>query len=101
MREVEILAERLKDGDKRALSKALTLAESVNHDHMTQLSELFRELKNIKHKSLKLAISGSPGVGKSTFIEAMGLYLCNHGYSVAVLAVDPSSPKSGGFYFGR
>ena len=54
MREVEILAERLKDGDKRALSKALTLAESVNPDHMTQLSELFRKLKNIKHKSLKL-----------------------------------------------
>ena len=100
MREVEILAERLKDGDKRALSKALTLAESVNPDHMTQLSELFRKLKNIKHKSLKLAISGSPGVGKSTFIEAMGLYLCNHGYSVAVLAVDPSSPKSGGSILG-
>lgn len=100
MREVEILAERLKDGDKRALSKALTLAESLNHDHMAQLSELLGKLKNIKHESLKLAISGSPGVGKSTFIEAMGLYLCNRGYSVAVLAVDPSSPKSGGSILG-
>ena len=100
MNEVSHLAKRIKSGDRQALSKAITLAESSNKKDTPKLSELFSHLQAITHKSFKIAISGAPGVGKSSFIEKMGVHLCELGYSIAVLAVDPSSPKTGGSILG-
>ena len=100
MNEVSHLAKRIKSGDRQALSKAITLAESSNKKDTPKLSELFSNLKSITHKSFRVAISGAPGVGKSSFIEKMGIHLCELGYSIAVLAVDPSSPKTGGSILG-
>ena len=100
MNEVGHLAKRIKSGDRQALSKAITLAESSNKKDTPKLSELFSHLHSITHKSFRIAISGAPGVGKSSFIEKMGIHLCELGYSIAVLAVDPSSPKTGGSILG-
>ena len=100
MNEVSHLAKRIKSGDRQALSKAITLAESSNKKDTPKLSELFSHLQSITHKSFRIAISGAPGVGKSSFIEKMGVHLCELGYSIAVLAVDPSSPKTGGSILG-
>ena len=100
MNEVSHLAKRIKSGDRQALSKAITLAESSNKKDTPKLSELFSHLQSITHKSFRIAISGVPGVGKSSFTEKMGVHLCELGYSIAVLAVDPSSPKTGGSILG-
>jgi LAO/AO transport system kinase len=85
---------------RRAMAKAITLLESTRADHRAQGDALLTQLLPHTGKSFRLGISGVPGVGKSTFIEALGLYLIGQGHRVAVLAVDPSSSVSGGSILG-
>lgn len=85
---------------RRAMAKAITLLESTRADHRAQADELLTALLPDTGKALRLGISGVPGVGKSTFIEALGLHLIGLGHRVAVLAVDPSSSVSGGSILG-
>ncbi len=85
---------------RRAIAKAITLLESTRADHRMQADELLTALLPHTGKSLRLGISGVPGVGKSTFIEALGLYLIELGHRVAVLTIDPSSTVSGGSILG-
>ena len=85
---------------RRAMAKAITLLESTRADHRAQGDELLTALLPHTGHAFRLGISGVPGVGKSTFIEALGLYLIAHGHRVAVLAVDPSSSISGGSILG-
>ena len=85
---------------RRAIAKAITLLESTRADHRAQADALLTALLPHTGKSLRLGISGVPGVGKSTFIEALGLFLIARGHRVAVLAVDPSSTVSGGSILG-
>ncbi|WP_395686786.1 methylmalonyl Co-A mutase-associated GTPase MeaB [Caenimonas koreensis] len=85
---------------RRALAKAITLLESTLPDHRAQADELLTALLPHSGKSLRIGISGVPGVGKSTFIETLGLHLIGLGHRVAVLAVDPSSSVSGGSILG-
>jgi LAO/AO transport system kinase len=87
-------------GQRRAMAKAITLLESTRADHRTQGDELLTALLPHTGKAFRLGISGVPGVGKSTFIEALGLYLIDKGHRVAVLTVDPSSTVSGGSILG-
>jgi LAO/AO transport system kinase len=85
---------------RRAMAKAITLLESTRVDHRAQADALLTELLPSTGKAFRLGISGVPGVGKSTFIEALGLFLIDKGHRVAVLAVDPSSSVSGGSILG-
>ena len=85
---------------RRAMAKAITLLESTRADHRAQGDELLTALLPHTGKSFRLGISGVPGVGKSTFIEVLGLYLIEQGHRVAVLTVDPSSSVSGGSILG-
>ena len=85
---------------RRAMAKAITLLESTRTDHRAQADELLTALLPHTGHALRLGISGVPGVGKSTFIEALGLYLIGQGLRVAVLAIDPSSSVSGGSILG-
>lgn len=85
---------------RRAMAKAITLLESTRTDHRTQADDLLTALLPHTGKALRLGISGVPGVGKSTFIEALGMYLTAQGHRVAVLAIDPSSTVSGGSILG-
>lgn len=94
------LAERIKSGDRRALARAITLVESRRVDHRRQAEKLIDLLLPKTGKSIRLGISGPPGVGKSTFIEVFGLHLIEDGHKVAVLAIDPSSKISGGSILG-
>ena len=94
------LAPRLQAGDRRALAKAITLIESTRADHREQADALLTGLMPATGHALRLGISGVPGVGKSTFIEALGVFLLAHGRRVAVLTIDPSSSLSGGAILG-
>lgn len=94
------LAERVRAGDRRALAKAITLLESTRDDHERRARTVLDALLQDTGNSLRLGISGVPGVGKSTFIEALGLTLIAAGHRVAVLAVDPSSSVNGGSILG-
>ncbi len=94
------MAEALERGDRRALAKAITLIESTRADHRCAADALLDALMPHTGRSLRLGISGVPGVGKSTFIETLGLHLIAHGHRIAVLAVDPSSTLSGGSILG-
>ena len=85
---------------RRAMAKAITLLESSRADHREQADGLLTALLPHTGKAFRLGISGVPGVGKSTFIEALGLYLIERGLRVAVLAIDPSSTVSGGSILG-
>jgi LAO/AO transport system kinase len=85
---------------RRAMAKAITLLESTRADHRLRADDLLNALLPATGQSLRLGISGVPGVGKSTFIEALGLFLIEQGHRVAVLAVDPSSSVSGGSILG-
>jgi len=85
---------------RRAMAKAITLLESTRTDHRALADELLTAMLPHTGQSFRLGISGVPGVGKSTFIEALGLYLIGQGHRVAVLAVDPSSSVSGGSILG-
>ena len=85
---------------RRAMAKAITLLESTRTDHRSQADELLTAMLPHTGNSFRLGISGVPGVGKSTFIEALGLYLIAQGHRVAVLTIDPSSSVSGGSILG-
>ena len=93
------MAQRIIVGERRALARAITLVESGRADHRAQATELLAALGTQK-QALRIGLSGTPGVGKSTFIESFGLMLTGQGLRVAVLAVDPSSSRSGGSILG-
>jgi len=96
----DALAADVRAGDRRALAKAITLVESTRADHQEAAQRLLELLLPHTGHAARVGISGVPGVGKSTFIEAFGLYLIRLGKRVAVLAVDPSSARSGGSILG-
>lgn len=96
----EITSEALLKGNRRALAKAITLVESKLDSHRDRAQQLLEGLLPHTGNSIRIGITGIPGVGKSTFIETFGLYLINQGKKVAVLAVDPSSPLAGGSILG-
>jgi LAO/AO transport system kinase len=93
------MAKRICAGERRALARGITLVESGRDDHRVQATQLLAELGQNK-EALRIGLSGTPGVGKSTFIESFGLMLTGQGLRVAVLAVDPSSSRSGGSILG-
>lgn len=95
-----INTEALLKGNRRALAKAITLVESKLDAHRETAQELLEQLLQHTGNSIRIGITGIPGVGKSTFIETFGLYLIAQGKKVAVLAVDPSSPLAGGSILG-
>jgi GTPase len=98
--DVEKLAAALRAGDRRALARAITLVESSRADHREKAEALLQRLLPASGGALRLGISGAPGVGKSTFIEALGLLVIGASHRVAVLAVDPTSKRSGGSILG-
>ncbi len=93
------LAERVKAGDRRALARAITLVESTRPDHRAEAARLLAML-GTRDGPLRVGLSGTPGVGKSSFIERLGMMLADRGLKLAVLAVDPSSSRSGGSILG-
>lgn len=94
------LAQQLMAGQRRALAKAITLVESTRADHQQRAQELLNGLLPHTGRAIRVGISGVPGAGKSTFIEALGVWLIERGHRLAVLAVDPSSSVSGGSILG-
>jgi len=94
------LAESVCAGDRRALARAITLIESTRDDHRDQAEELLEMLLPYTGRAIRVGISGVPGVGKSTFIEVFGQHVIAAGHNVAVLAVDPSSRRTGGSILG-
>jgi len=94
------LAAGIRAGDRAVLARAITLIESKRADHRTQAHHLVQELLPLTGKAVRLGITGAPGVGKSTTIDALGHYLTGQGHKVAVLAVDPSSTRTGGSILG-
>jgi LAO/AO transport system kinase len=98
--EPEALAAEVRAGDRRSLAKAITLVESTRADHQEVAQRLLGRLLPYTGQARRVGITGVPGVGKSTFIEAFGLHLIEIGKRVAVLAVDPSSVRSGGSILG-
>ena len=83
------LEQRIIAGDRRALARAITLIESARPDHRAQAADLMEALKSVEKQAVRIGLSGTPGVGKSTFIESFGMMLTGQGLRVAVLAVDP------------
>tara|TARA_B100000029_G_scaffold511103_1_gene604189 strand:+ start:289 stop:1320 length:1032 start_codon:yes stop_codon:yes gene_type:complete len=98
--DIEELAARVREGDRRALGRAITLIESRRPADQYRALALLDSLLEHAGNSIRVGISGAPGVGKSTFIEAVGVDLTAAGHRVAVLAVDPSSTRSGGSILG-
>ncbi len=94
------LADPLRSGDRRALARAITLVESTRSDHRAEAVTLLEAVRGDGREALRIGLSGTPGVGKSTFIESFGMFLTGQGLRVAVLAVDPSSTRSGGSILG-
>jgi GTPase len=94
------LADKILNGDRRALARAITLVESRRPDHRAQATELLALLTKARRQALRIGLSGTPGVGKSSFIESFGMMLIEQGLRVAVLAVDPSSTRTGGSILG-
>jgi len=94
------LADAVRSGDRAALARAITLIESRRADHQAQSRDLVQELLPLTGNAIRVGITGSPGVGKSTTIDALGMALINKGHKVAVLAVDPSSARTGGSILG-
>lgn len=94
------LAEGLKSGNRASLSRAITVAESSLEEHQKLAHQLIQQVISLTGNSKRIAITGVPGVGKSTFIESFGKLLTQNGHKVAVLAIDPSSSLSGGSILG-
>ncbi|HEY8525555.1 MAG TPA: methylmalonyl Co-A mutase-associated GTPase MeaB [Acidimicrobiales bacterium] len=96
------LAEQLMAGDRRALARSITLVESTRADHRAEAARLLDAIMPATGKAIRLGITGTPGAGKSTFIEQLGMRLTepDRGHRVAVLAIDPSSRRSGGSILG-
>jgi LAO/AO transport system kinase len=97
---VSELADGVRAGDRRSLARAITLVESLRPDHRDESAALLDELQPFTGRAARVGISGAPGAGKSTFIEALGTRLLDMDHHVAVLAVDPSSSRSGGSILG-
>lgn len=97
---VETLFQEIRSGNRRSLSKAITMIESTRELDQIGAQDLLARIHPYTGKSFRVGVSGVPGVGKSTFIEALGMQLIRKGHKVAVLAVDPSSPFSGGSILG-
>lgn len=98
--DVEQLAEDVRAGRRAGISRAITLVESSRGDHRAAARELLTDLTHDAGGAVRVGISGVPGVGKSTFIEALGMHLVEQGHRVGVLAVDPSSVRTGGSVLG-
>lgn len=98
--QTEDRASLIRAGDRRALARAITLVESARPDHRAEALALLDRLRTPQREALRIGLTGTPGVGKSTFIEAFGLMVTAQGLKVAVLAVDPSSARSGGSILG-
>ena len=96
--DTQTLADRVAAGERRALARAITLVESNRPDHRASATALLDALPD--RQALRIGLSGTPGVGKSTFIESFGQSLTGQGMRIAVLAVDPSSARSGGSILG-
>lgn len=94
------LAQGIREGSRTALARAITLVESSRSDHQEIAQKLLAELLPDTGRAVRLGLSGAPGVGKSTFTEAFGQYLTGEGLKVAVLAIDPSSARTGGSILG-
>ncbi|QNL20904.1 methylmalonyl Co-A mutase-associated GTPase MeaB [Hyphobacterium sp. CCMP332] len=94
------LIKGIKNSERVLLSRAITLAESQKEEHRRYIHDIIEKLLPDTGKSLRIGITGVPGVGKSTFIESFGAYLINLGHKVAVLTIDPSSKQSGGSILG-
>lgn len=97
--ELDGLAMRIAAGERRALARGITLVESSRADHRVQARQVLQALP-VGRQALRIGLSGTPGVGKSTFIESFGMMLTGQGLRVAVLAVDPSSARTGGSILG-
>ena len=97
---IDDLANKIRASNRRELARAITLIESSRTDHREQAEQLLQTLLTDTGNSLRIGISGSPGVGKSTFIEALGLHIIDTNHSLAVLSIDPSSTRSGGSILG-
>jgi LAO/AO transport system kinase len=97
---VEALADAVRSGDRTALPRAITLVESTRADHRDEAQQLLLALMPSAGNAMRIGITGVPGVGKSTAIEALGMSLIEQGHRVAVLAVDPSSTRTGGSILG-
>jgi len=97
---VASLAKGIRSGDRATLARAITLVESKRADHQATAHKLVQELLRDTGKAVRLGITGAPGAGKSTTIDALGMYLTAAGHKVAVLAVDPSSTRTGGSILG-
>ncbi|MEL7460793.1 MAG: methylmalonyl Co-A mutase-associated GTPase MeaB [Pseudomonadota bacterium] len=100
MKTTNDLAQALIEGDRRALARAITLVESARPDHRADAEALLAAARATGRQALRVGLSGTPGVGKSTFIEAFGIQLAEAGKRIAVLAVDPSSARTGGSILG-
>jgi len=100
IQETAALADGVLEGNRRALARAITLIESTRQDHLAAASTLLERLMPHAGNSIRLGITGVPGVGKSTFVEALGNHVIDQGHRVAVLTVDPSSAISGGSILG-
>jgi LAO/AO transport system kinase len=98
--DIAALADGVLEGNRRALAQAITLIESTRQDHRAAASALLERVMPHAGNSIRLGITGVPGVGKSTFIEALGNHVIDAGHRVAVLSVDPSSAISGGSILG-
>jgi LAO/AO transport system kinase len=98
--DIVTLARRLRDGDRATLARAITLIESKRADHQNKAHQLVQELLPDTGNAIRVGITGAPGVGKSTSIDVLGTYLTGKGHKVAVLAVDPSSTRTGGSILG-
>ena len=94
------LARELRSGHRAALARAITLIESRRADHQAAARDLVQALLPDTGTAVRVGITGSPGVGKSTTIDALGMFLIERGHKVAVLAVDPSSARTGGSILG-
>lgn len=97
--DLDDLAKRIAAGERRALARGITLVESSREDHRAQATQVLAMMPKDR-QALRIGLSGTPGVGKSTFIESFGMMLTGQGLRVAVLAVDPSSTRSGGSILG-
>src|SRR3982750_4696918 len=98
--DTKTLAKELRAGHRAALARAITLIESRRADHQAAARDLVQALLPETGKAIRVGITGSPGVGKSTTIDALGMSLIEQGHKVAVLAVDPSSARTGGSILG-
>ncbi|MFH1157189.1 MAG: methylmalonyl Co-A mutase-associated GTPase MeaB [Pseudomonadota bacterium] len=97
---IDDYAQGVLEGKRRSIAKAITLVESSLPDHRRLAAGLMERLLPHTGNAIRLGITGVPGVGKSTFVENLGLYLADQGHRIAVLAVDPSSRRSGGSILG-